>query len=470
MEQVLITLSLIAIIIICFILCLTIVLAALGKSLGVRRLYVETLLKVFEFGRKRIKSYAEMERHRPEQGEGDLDTAEGLPGEDSVPDTPTTPTTKTPDFDQVIHRDISISATEGITIPSKRSDYNLSWRREFNISDMMYFMKCGMECIIQDDVTQRFTAEELQSWNLLTRTDNGYQFISMRLTILWGAGCVVRYGILLPFRMVLCIFGLLFLIMSTFLIGYIPEGEMKRKLNSTFSLMSHRILCRAMSATVTFHNSPICKPLRGICVANHTSPLDVVILSCDNCYAMVGQSHGGFLGIMQRALSRATSHIWFERSEIKDRLLVSETMKEHVENEDKLPILIFPEGTCINNTSVMMFKKGGFEVTPIVYPVAIKYDSRFGDAFWNSSKESMVRHIYNIMTSWALVADVWYLPPMRRNDGEDAVSFAGRVKAEIARAGGLVDLEWDGQLKRSKVKDTWKSKSQQDYSKIIKAE
>jgi len=29
------------------------------------------------------------------------------------------------------------------------------------------------------------------------------------------------------------------------------------------------------------------RPLRGICVANHTSPLDVVILSTDNCYAMV---------------------------------------------------------------------------------------------------------------------------------------------------------------------------------------
>ena len=29
-------------------------------------------------------------------------------------------------------------------------------------------------------------------------------------------------------------------------------------------------------------------------------------------------------------------------------------------------------GTCVNNTSVMMFKKGGFEVTPVVYPVAIK--------------------------------------------------------------------------------------------------
>lgn len=29
-------------------------------------------------------------------------------------------------------------------------------------------------------------------------------------------------------------------------------------------------------------------------------------------------------------------------------------------------------GTCINNTSVMMFKKGSFEIGATVYPVAIK--------------------------------------------------------------------------------------------------
>jgi 1-acyl-sn-glycerol-3-phosphate acyltransferase len=38
-------------------------------------------------------------------------------------------------------------------------------------------------------------------------------------------------------------------------------------------------------------------------------------------------------------------------------------LKEHVEDPNKLPILIFPEGTCINNTSVMQFKKGSFEVS-----------------------------------------------------------------------------------------------------------
>jgi glycerol-3-phosphate O-acyltransferase 3/4 len=42
----------------------------------------------------------------------------------------------------------------------------------------------------------------------------------------------------------------------------------------------------------------------------------------------------------------------------------------------------------------------------------------------------------------AIVCDVWYLPPMKRREDEDAVDFANRVKAEIARQGGLVDLMW----------------------------
>lgn len=56
------------------------------------------------------------------------------------------------------------------------------------------------------------------------------------------------------------------------------------------------------------------------------------------------------------------NHIWFERGEDKDRLETAARMKKHVDNPNNLPILIFPEGTCVNNTSVMMFKKGSFEV------------------------------------------------------------------------------------------------------------
>jgi len=174
------------------------------------------------------------------------------------------------------------------------------------------------------------------------------------------------------------------------------------------------------------------------------------------------------LGVMQRALSRASSHIWFERDEANDRAAVAKRLKDHVENPDKLPILIFPEGTCINNTSVMMFKKGSFEIGGIIYPVAIKYDSRFGDPFWNSSEQTWFQYLIRMMTSWAIVCDVWYLPPMSRSENESAVDFANRVKSKIAEAGGLIDLEWDGQLKRNPVKQEQKEMEKLKYSQKMR--
>lgn len=81
----------------------------------------------------------------------------------------------------------------------------------------------------------------------------------------------------------------------------------------------------------------------------------------------------------------------------------------------------------------------------------------------------MVTYLLRMMTSWAIVCSVWYLPPMTRQVGkvnlpclicclfglmlclnsvvflqcdEDAVQFANRVKSAIARQGGLVDLLW----------------------------
>ena len=60
-------------------------------------------------------------------------------------------------------------------------------------------------------------------------------------------------------------------------------------------------------------------------------------------------------------------------------------------------------------------------------------------------------YLLMMMTSWAIVVDVWYLPPMEMRPGENSVEFAERVKHEIAKKGGLVELLWDGNLKRSKV-------------------
>uniref|UniRef100_A0A4W5RR84 Phospholipid/glycerol acyltransferase domain-containing protein n=1 Tax=Hucho hucho TaxID=62062 RepID=A0A4W5RR84_9TELE len=338
---------------------------------------------------------------------------------------------------------------------------------DFTLSDCFYFYRRGIEDIVEDEVTQRFSSEELVSWNLLTRTNNDFQYISLKLTMVWGLGVFIRYCILAPLRITLASIGLTWLVIGTTAVGFLPNWRLKYWLSDWVHVMCYRICARGLSCTIHYYNKENRPRKGGICVANHTSPIDIVILCNDGCYAMVGQSHGGLMGVLQRAMARSCPHIWFERADMKDRHLVAKRLTDHVNDNTKLPILIFPEGTCINNTSVMMFKKGSFEIGGTIYPVAIKYDPQFGDAFWNSAKYNMVSYLLRMMTSWAIVCNVWYLPAMTQQEGEDAVQFANRVKSAIAHRGGLVDLSWDGGLKRAKVKDMFKEEQQKMYSSMV---
>uniref|UniRef100_A0A8C8AS64 Phospholipid/glycerol acyltransferase domain-containing protein n=1 Tax=Otus sunia TaxID=257818 RepID=A0A8C8AS64_9STRI len=310
----------------------------------------------------------------------------------------------------------------------------------FNLADVMYFSKRGCEAVAEDEVTRRFSSEELVSWNLLSRTNANLHHVSWQLSVVWVVGILIRYCLLMPFRV-------------------------KCWLSNQVQMICARLGVRCVSGLIRFHNRENRPQEGGICVANHTSPLDVLILATDGCYSLVGQAHGGFLGLIQKSCMQTSRHVLFDRSEMKDRHLVRK--KEHVADKAKLPILIFPEGTCINNTSVMMFKKGSFEVGGTIHPVAIKYDPRFGDAFWNSTKYSMMTYIFNLMTSWAIVCNVWYLPPMVKEEEEDAVHFANRVKAVIAARGGMSVLPWDGGLKRKKVKESFKEEQQKKYCQIV---
>ncbi|XP_074762033.1 glycerol-3-phosphate acyltransferase 3-like [Athene noctua] len=342
------------------------------------------------------------------------------------------------------------------------------WRQGcFNLADVMYFSKKGCEAVAEDEVTRRFSSEELVSWNLLSRTNASLHHVSWQLSLVWVAGILIRYCLLMPFRICLAVFSILLLVLATTIVGQFPNGRVKCWLSNQVQMICARLGVRCVSSLIRFHNRENRPQEGGICVANHTSPLDVLILATDGCYSLVGQAHGGFLGLIQKSCMQTSRHVLFDRSEMKDRHLVRKKIREHIADKAKLPILIFPEGTCINNTSVMMFKKGSFEVGGTIHPVAIKYDPRFADAFWNSTKHSMMTYIFNLMTSWAIVCNVWYLPPMVKEEEEDAVHFANRVKAVIAAQGGMSVLPWDGGLKRKKVKESFKEEQQKKYCQIV---
>uniref|UniRef100_A0A8B9KGV7 Glycerol-3-phosphate acyltransferase 3 n=1 Tax=Astyanax mexicanus TaxID=7994 RepID=A0A8B9KGV7_ASTMX len=383
--------------------------AMFGVSLGFTDLYIKVLVKTLEWATRRIQ-----------RGQKEQDT---LPAH--LPN-------------GIIER--NDDSMEEQIVELRRSHPKFHSVGDFTLCDAFYFCKKGIESIVDDEVTQRFTSEELVSWNLLTRTNINFHYISVRVTIIWGLGLFIRYCILLPLRVTLAAIGLSWLVIGTTLVGLLPNSNVKNWLSDVIHMTCYRICARGLSARIRYH-----------------SKSRIVVL-------FVGQIHGGLMGVIQRSMVRSCPHVWFERSEMKDRHAVAKRLKDHIADKSKQPILIFPEGTCINNTSVMMFKKGSFEIGGTIYPVAIKYDPQFGDAFWNSGKYNMVSYLLRMMTSWAIVCNVWYLPPMSIQDGEDAVHFANRVKSAIALQGGLMDLSWDGGLKREKVKQSFKEEQQKMYS------
>ncbi|KAH8357780.1 glycerol-3-phosphate acyltransferase 3 isoform X3 [Drosophila serrata] len=514
--------------------------SAINKSIGVRKAYVNLLLRIFEYGRVSIETASKENQQYSVNCK--TDDKQGVQLVDDADSKEVTTNGAT-----LITRDAVLlpqPQEPGLEKPvsSKKDEIN------FDFEKCLDYVKSGVEAIIEDDVTSRFEAEELKSWNMLTRTNRHHEFISWKITLIWMVGFFIRYVFLMPLRVLVCFVGVLFAVFSnsivallpfrfvrlslaslsfkitfrlissslsslikfhnkqykptvsgfcvanhtspldvailstdctyslvvwlticTAAVGYLKDGPCKRRLVNKVLGICFGVLSSAISAVITYHNEEN-RPSSGICVANHTSPIDVLVLMCDSTYSLIGQRHGGFLGVLQRALARASPHIWFERGEAKDRHLVAERLKQHVSDPNNPPILIFPEGTCINNTSVMQFKKGSFEVGGVIYPVAIKYDPRFGDAFWNSAKYSMMQYLYMMMTSWAIVCDVWYLPPMYRQDGESAIDFANRVKSVIAKQGGLIDLVWDGQLKRMKPKKEWKEIQQVEFANRLKSD
>ena len=120
------------------------------------------------------------------------------------------------------------------------------------------------------------------------------------------------------------------MVLSCIGLSWVPHRGLRNWLYERVALTVFRCFSRSFSACIKFHNKENRPKTDGICVANHTSPIDVVILSVDRPYALVGQSHPGFMGLIQKSLSRGAAHIWFQRSETKDRSKVAMRWKKHI--------------------------------------------------------------------------------------------------------------------------------------------
>lgn len=71
------------------------------------------------------------------------------------------------------------------------------------------------------------------------------------------------------------------------IVGLVPVQKWRSRLNDLASKFTFILISGSLSAEIEFHNPEYRPKNCGFCVANHTSPIDISILSTDCTYSLV---------------------------------------------------------------------------------------------------------------------------------------------------------------------------------------
>ncbi|CAL2049314.1 unnamed protein product [Caenorhabditis brenneri] len=313
----------------------------------------------------------------------------------------------------------------------------------------------GIQSILQDDLTRPFEIEEEEA-SLL-------HFPKEILNLpfyLFGLG--FRWLFLFPLRICFMMFTVLFLTISSgFCVMIDAEKKHYRYCGITFA----KLFNASTGLLVNFHDKKNRPRFPGVAVANHLSANDVMTIysGCEYDgvgYTITGQSHGGFVKYLYKYGGKLTPLLLVDRACDKNRNALHQAIVNHSKSkdEDAYPVLLFPEGYCSNNKTVLQFRKAIFDGQTTIYPIAMKQNSRFGDAFW--SEDTFIPYLVRIMTSWCTIIDIYYLPPMYKETKENDEQFAKRVQTAIATKLSVDALPFDGKLKSEKERLKYKEKLQ----------
>jgi len=314
----------------------------------------------------------------------------------------------------------------------------------FELSDILPYLRDGVGVILDDDFSLCFKKDVEQPWNF-----------TWYLMFTWLLGIVFRYCVLCPIRILILSGGFVVFMTGIWITGVIyKDDSMKRnKIELALVKFLAQAFITAFGGVIKYHGVLPRKKANQVFVANHSTMNDVLLLLQLRPFCIVGQAHSAkFVKYLQNVVLRSLKCIWFDRKAKNDRELVKRKLKEHISDPKNPRLLLFPEGTCVNNEYCVQFKRGAFSLGDEVEvcPVAIKYNKLFSDPYWLSREQPFHMHVLELMCSWAVVADVWFLPPQKRKIEETVDEFAARVKKMISSAGGLKNVEWNGYLKHYK--------------------
>lgn len=301
------------------------------------------------------------------------------------------------------------------------------------LHDAIDFANLGSHSLENDDFSDCF------------RSASPYEMRSSG--ILYVFSFTIRYFILFPIRLAVLAVGIA-AIGSYFLYG---RYFRKYSVISDSFLLFNKLMMLVLNCHINhvgvkhMHKEP------HIYVSNHTSFIDYMVLSSHKfSHACISEGHGGLFGFILMKILSKNGSLGFNRSEKQDRSQILRKVKDHI-HKNMAPMLIFPEGTCVNNRYMVLFQKGVFELGTLICPVAIKYKKDLLEPYWNRRQQGFVLHMFYLLTRWRMDAEVHWMDPVRAEKNESPISFSHRVKNLIAKRIGLRNTLWNGSFKSSPV-------------------
>jgi len=170
-------------------------------------------------------------------------------------------------------------------------------------------------------------------------------------------------------------------------------------------------------------------------VGSHSSFFDslaVIVMGGPSVVAKEETSHIPFWG----SLIRCTQPVLVKRNDPNSRQGVINMIKDRTCPESGWQqVFIFPEGTCTNRTSLILFRLGAFIPGVPVQPICLRYSNSLDTVTWTWEGIGALKVLCWTLAQPHTSVQLEYLPPYVPNqlEKDDPKLFASNVRAVMAK-------------------------------------
>ncbi|GAA6231815.1 lysophosphatidylcholine acyltransferase 1-like [Lates japonicus] len=181
-------------------------------------------------------------------------------------------------------------------------------------------------------------------------------------------------------------------------------------------------------------------------VAPHSSYFDAIPVTMTMC-SIVTKLESRSIPVWGTLISYIRPVFVF-RSDQDSRRKTVEEIKRRAQSEGKWPqIMIFPEGTCTNRSSLILFKAGAFIPGLPVQPVVLRYPNKLDTVTWTWQGPGAFKILWLTLCQPHNPMEIEYLPiyTPSNEEKENPALFANNVRKLMAKAleVPLTDLSFD---------------------------